>query len=171
MRNRDPAAMAMREYVPKSRGVTLDPFEFSMIFLRDEVEEKHEFTARPTMSWQDTRAIMPIIAGQGSDEAQIAQAVKVMDRLIRRVLANDDGTPEKWKPTVVDGHFTDPQGDHTPVNLLPAYEAFDAGSSRRRWVHLMENDDEITIDVEQVIDLMRDLMEAAAARPTTRSAP
>jgi hypothetical protein len=163
--------MAVREYAPKSRGTTPEPFEFSMIFLRDGVEEKHEFIARPTVSWQDTRAVMPVLAGQGSDGAQIAVGIKVMDRLIRRVLANDDGTPEKWKPVVVDGHFTDPQGDHTPVELLPAYEAFDAGSSRRRWVHLMENDDDITVDLEQITDLLKDLMEAATARPTTRSTP
>jgi len=163
--------MTLREYAPKSRGTTPEPFEFSMIFMRDGVEERHEFTARPTMAWQDTRAIMPIIAGQGSDEAQVAQAVKVMDRLIRRALANDDGTPEKWSAAVVDGHFTDPQGDHTPAVLLPAYKAFDAGSSRRRWIYLMESDDDISVDADQIIELMKDMLEAAAARPTTRSAP
>jgi hypothetical protein len=98
-------------------------------------------------------------------------AVKVVDRLIRRSLANNDGTPEKWEPDIVDGHFTAPNGDHTPEELLPGFMAFDAGSSRRRWVQLLDHDDDITVDPEQIIELMADLLEAASdSRPTTRSA-
>jgi hypothetical protein len=94
-----------------------------------------------------------------------------VDRLIGRSLDNTDGTPEKWKPTVVDRHFTAPNGDHTPAELLAGFESFDAGSSRRRWVHLMEVDDDITVEPDQIVELMADLLEAAANRPTTRSSP
>lgn len=152
-----------------------------MIFVRDGVEERHEFEARPHMGWQDMAGMMPLIAGprRGQNEdLMAARAVQVIDRLVRRTLANDDGTPEKWRPNVYtddgDGrqYFNDPQGNKTPVDLLPGVEAFDAGSSRRRWVHLMEDDDEVTIEMDQMVSLMEDLITAAShERPTQRSEP
>lgn len=141
-----------------------------MVFIRDGVEERHEFTAHPTMGWQDVRGLMPLMGGEG-DQTLSQGAIRVVDRLIGRSLDNTDGTPEKWKPRVVDGHFTAPNGDHTPVELLPGFEAFEAGSSRRRWVHLMEVDDDVTVEPMQIVELMADLVEVAANRPTTRSAP
>lgn len=162
--------MAVKEYAPQNRGAEPPPpHDFAMIFIRDGVEERHEFSACPTMSWQDIRGLVPV-AGSGAAGSETA-AVRVSDRLIRRALRNDDGTPEKWVPVITDGHFTDPNGDHTPVNLLPAYQAFDAGSSRRRWVYLMEEDDDVTVEAEQILTLVSDLVEAAAVRPTSRSAP
>jgi hypothetical protein len=158
-------------YAPRNRGSAPPEFPFSMIFIRDGVEEAHEFNATPTMGWQDLRGLVPLMVGNSNDEAMGAHAIRVIDSLVRRVLRNDDGTPEKWRPTIVDGHFTAPNGDHTPVDLLPAIEAFDAGSSRRRWMHLMENDDEVTIELEQMVSLMEDLIGAVAERPTQRSAP
>lgn len=141
-----------------------------MIFVRDGVEERHEFAAVPTLGWQDVRGLMPLIGGKLDNEELSEHAIRVVDRLIRRALRNDDGTPEKWRPNTVGGYFTDPQGDHTPEELLPAYEAFESGSSRRRWTHLMENDDDVTVEAEQIMDLMADLMETTAERPTQRSA-
>lgn len=160
---------AVKEYVPHIRGADAPVHNFIMIFLRDGVEERHEFTARPAMGWQDVRGLVPLLGG--TDTGLSEHAVRVIEKLIRRVLTNGDGTPERWTPTVVDGHFTDPNGDHTPVELLPGYEAFEAGSSRRRWVHLMENDDDITVEPDQIVELLNDLVEAASARPTRRSAP
>lgn len=164
--------MALKVYAPKSRGKEPVEVPFGLIFIRDGIEETHEFIARPTMGWENVRGLVPLMGGQATDETMSKQAIKVIDRLIRRVLINNDGTPEKWAPTVVDGHFTAPNGDHTPQELLPGFEVFEAGSSRRRWVHLMEYDDDITVEPEQIIDLMTDLLEAASSdRPTTRSAP
>lgn len=160
----------MKEYAPRSRGTPPPEVPFVMIFLRDGVEEKHEFTACPTMSWQDYRRLVPLLRGTDNDVVT-PETIEMIDRLIRRALRNDDGTPEKWTPSVVDGHFTAPNGDHMPLSLLPGLVAFDAGSSRRRWVHLMQDDDEVTIEPEQISELMIDLIEAAAARPTTRSVP
>lgn len=162
-------ATAPKIYAPKVRGADAPTVDFGVVYLRDGVEETHEFTARPRMGWQDLRGLVPLMGGQ-ADDGLTGQAISTIDRLIRRVLVNDDGTPEKWVPHIVDEHFTAPNGDHTPVALLPAIEAFEAGSSRRRWVHLMERDDEVTIEAEQVAELLTDLVGVTAARPT-RSAP
>jgi hypothetical protein len=164
---------AAKVYAPRNRGTTPPEFSFTMIFVRDGVEEPHEFTARPTMGWQDMRGLVPLLGGQSKDMDQelAGHAVRVIDRLVRRALRNDDGTPEKWHPTVVDGHFTAPNGDHTPESLLSGFEAFEAGSSRRRWVHLMEEDDEVTIELDQMVALMEDVIAAVGDRPTTKSEP
>lgn len=163
--------MALEEFAPTRRGEPAPVFDFCMIFLRDGVEEAHEFSARPTMGWGDITGFAPLMFGGGKDDVLSIRALSAVDRLIRRALRNDDGTPEKWEPYIVDGHFTDPQGDHTPEELLPAYLAYDAGSSRRRWVHLMDTDDELTIEPEQVMALFNRLMAVASERPTRRSAP
>lgn len=163
--------MTLKEYAPKTRGEPPPEVPFAMVFIRDGVEERHEFVAHPTMGWQDVRGLIPLMGGKASDDALSQAAVRVVDRLIGRSLDNTDGTPEKWRPKVVDGHFTAPNGDHTPVEVLSGFESFDAGSSRRRWVHLMEVDDDITVEPDQIVELMADLLEAAANRPTTRSAP
>lgn len=168
---RDPAPVTMKEYVPKTRGTPPPEVPFAVIFIRDGVEERHEFVAHPTMGWQDVRGLIPLMGGNADNQALSQAAIRVVDRLIGRSLDNRDGTPEKWTATVVDGYFTAPNGDHTPAELLPGFESFDAGSSRRRWVHLMEVDDDITVEPDQIVELMADLLAAAANRPTTRSAP
>lgn len=168
---RDAALVTLKEYAPTTRGEQPPEVPFAMIFIRDGVEERHEFVANPTMGWQDVRGLIPLMGGKADDQALSQAAIRVVDRLIGRSLDNTDGTPEKWRPNVVDGFFTAPNGDHTAVELLPGFESFDAGSSRRRWVHLMEKDDDITVEPDQIVALMADLLEVAANRPTTRSAP
>lgn len=179
--------MAAKVYAPRKRGTTPKPHEFGMIFIRDGVEETHEFTAWPGMGWQDVRGLVPLLGGKRDDEVLTQAAVRVIDRLIRRSLDNRDGTPEKWEPVPIPApgappgdddddppktHFTAPNGDHVPLELVEGYLAFDAGSSRRRWVKLLDEDDDITVDPNQIIDLMADLLQAASDnRPTTRSAP
>jgi hypothetical protein len=177
--------MAAKVYAPRKRGEKPKPHEFGMIFIRDGVEETHEFVAWPGMGWQDVRGLIPLLGGKKDDDVLTQAAVRVIDRLIRRSLDNRDGTPEKWEPVpipppgsdpddpdVVKSHFTAPNGDHVPMDLVEGYLAFDAGSSRRRWVKLLDEDDDITVDPDQIIQLMADLLEAASNnRPTTRSAP
>lgn len=164
--------MALKEYAPASRGTPTPEHEFAMVFLRDGTEERHEFAARPRMGWQDVQGLMPLLAATSPDGKGVdPRALRSVDRLIRRALVNDDGTPEKWAPAIVDGHFSDPNGDHAPQELLPAYEAFDAGSSRRRWAYLMDVDDELTVEPEQIMQLMSDLIEVASDRPLSRSEP
>ncbi|MGH3921346.1 MAG: hypothetical protein ACRDTT_00425 [Pseudonocardiaceae bacterium] len=138
-----------------------------MIFVRDDADEHHEFVARPRMGWQDVKGLYPLMGGSDRDDGLVQKALGPIDRLIRRSLRNDDGTPEKWVPNVVHDEdrtwFTDPNGDHIEGDnveeLLPAYLAFDSGSSRRRWVHLMEHDDDVTIEPGQIMDLLSDLTE------------
>lgn len=159
----DDDPMPAKVYAPRQSGSEAPIHEFTMIFVRDGVDEHHSFEARPRMGWEDVKGLVPLMGG-GKDDDLIRRALAPIDRLIRRSLRNDDGTPEKWVPNVVsDGEnppwFTDPIGDHVEEELLPAYLAFDAGSSRRRWVALMDHDDDVTVEPEQIMDLLQDLTE------------
>lgn len=164
-------------YAPKRSGSEAPIHEFTMIFVRDGVDEHHDFEARPSLGWADVKGLVPLLGGTKDDDL-IRRALGPIDRLIRRCLRNDDGTPERWEPRTVepDGEdgkvwFTAPNGDHTDADLLPTFTTFSAGSSRRRWVHLMERDDDLTVEPEQVMALMQDLMGVATGgRPTKRSA-
>ncbi len=165
--------MTKKRYAPKSSGTSAPVHEFEVVFLRDGVEETHEFAARPKFGWKETAGaigLMGLMDGK-TGPGELGHAVRYLDGILRRSLVNDDGTPEKWAATVVDGHFTDPAGDHVPEELLALVEAFDAGSSRRRWVHLMTHDDDVTIEQAQLMELFTDLMAVAADRPTGRLEP
>jgi hypothetical protein len=158
--------MAIKVYEPADDpGEPAAQHEFALIFKRDGVRERHEFLAEPQYDWKNLRSLLYLMDSRRGDQFD-PRAFTQIDRLVRRALVNTDGTPEKWKAKVVsnDGEepwFTDPNGDHAPAEMLPVYEAFGQGSSRRRWAYLMDEDDEVTVDFKQVIDLMQDLMEVA----------
>ena len=163
--------MPKDRFSPTRGGTPAPTYEFEVVFLRDDVQEIHEFTARPNYGWKEIRGavgLMGLVDGK-TDHGEVGHAIRYLDGTIRRAMVNDDGTPEKWTPTIVDGHFTDPSGDHVPVELLSLVEAFDAGSSRRRWMHLMNHDDDVSIERDQLIELVNKLMGVAADRPTERS--
>ena len=163
--------MTKKRYGPKNSGAPAPVHEFEFVFLRDGVEEVHEFTARPVFGWKEVTGAVGLmgLADGRTEHGELRHAIRYLDNIVRRSLVNDDGTPEKWTPNVVDGHFTDPSGGHAPVELLPLVEAFDAGSSRRRWVHLMTHDDDVIIERDQLMELYNDLMAVAGVRPTERS--
>lgn len=151
---------AAKHFAPKRDAKPAPTVEFSIAFVRDGVEEIHEFAARPRPSAGD---IIGVIEHQDNTNGRV---VPYFARMIRRALRNDDGTPEKWRPVIHEGHFNDPAGNRTPVAELPKFLTFEAGSSRRRWVHLMEYDDDITVEIELLDEVFQYLMEEAAGRPT-----
>jgi hypothetical protein len=161
--------MAATVYAPTHRGdEEPEIHEFGMIFLRGRREEIHHFSAYIGLGWQDLQKLTPLISGKGD---LTGASIDALDRVIRRGLRDDDGTPIGWTASIADGEFTDPNGDTAPAELLPAYEAFDAWSSKRRWLYLMDEDDDLTIEPEQILALVNDLIRVAGNRPTRRSAP
>lgn len=137
--------------------------DFSIEFVRDGVAENHEFSASPRTTYGD---ILGLIKNQ-DDESGLA--LRYLDRMIRRALIDTDGTPAKFRPNVEDGHFTDPTGNRTAATELPKVVTFEAGSSRRRWIQLMEKDDDVEVEIEQIAEVFEYLAQEASTRPTTRS--
>jgi hypothetical protein len=153
---------AKKHFGPKRNVAQAPTVEFSIGFVRDGVEETHEFTARPRMSYADTVGLVKNQKGP--------LALPFLDRMVRRSLIDDDGTPVKWEPEPVDGKITAPDGTEVDIADTVNYQAFEAGSSRRRWVHLMETDDDVEIELEQIMQVFEYLVsEAAEGRPTSRS--
>jgi len=156
---------------------------FSIDFARNSVRELHEFKAIPRTSYGD---MIGIVKNQNDDPGK---ALAYLDRMIRRLLVDTDGVPELWAPTIqeeqikVDSkkqttaptelvrerYFLDPDGNRQPESALPKFEAFEAGSSRRRWAHLLWVDDDVEIELSQVTDLFEWLASEAAGRPTRPS--
>lgn len=161
----------MKHFATTQEAELPDPVPFSVDFVREiadedtgthrRIVEVHEFTARPTMAYGD-------VLGLAANE-ESPRALAFLDRIIRRALLNDDGTPAGWKPYIHENHFSDPiTGNHTHVDELPNVETFEAGSSRRRWAHLIGADD-VSVEMKQVSAVLEYLSEEAAGRPTSRS--
>jgi hypothetical protein len=160
-----PAKPVVKHFASSKDPEPAPEVAFSVEFVRDGVSETHEFNARPRLGFADT---VGMVRSQ-SDESEI---LPVLDRMLRRVLVNDDGTPARWKPEFDGGKFIAPDGNLHPSKDLAKYVAFEAGSSRRRWVELMDRDDEVEVEIEQIVGVFEYLTsEAADARPTKRSSP
>jgi len=153
---------AKKHFGPKRDVAQAPTVEFSVGFVRNGVEEIHEFAARPRFTYGDTVGIVKNQDG--------ALALPFLDRMIRRCLADDDGTSLRWEPYVRDGQLEAPDGKLVDPADAATYTAFEAGSSRRRWAHLMEADDDVEADLEQIVGVFEYLAgEAAGGRPTSRS--
>lgn len=166
------------------RTPTAERVPFTFVVHRDGEEESHDFQAVPVTDTASLSALM--INAQRKPE----EAMAGMLRMIGKMLDNKDGTPANWAPVQLppppsdspvwpDG---DPEGEGAPVRkfrgpdgaLYPMHEAerfsaFEAGSSRRRWRYLMEQDDEVIVDSEALAELFEWLVGLAANRPTRPS--
>lgn len=135
--------------------------QHTVLFSRDGEVEEHVFNARPEMSYKRMQDIVRARrSGDGVD------ALAIFERMIRPSMIDTDGTPAKWKPEIEDGMFVDPHGDERPVSELADMTAFEAGSSRRRWIYLIDVDDELDVKLPEIEKLYEALVEASAARPT-----
>lgn len=67
-----------------------------------------------------------------------------------------------------DMQFAGPDGQPHPWGDLDKFTAFAAGSSRRRWTALMEDDDDIYVDPDVLAGVFKHVVSLAAGRPTQR---
>lgn len=139
------------------------PTEFTVEFERDGDPEPHTFQARPRFTFKRMNE-----AAKASRDGGAA-AVLRFEKMIRPSLLDNDGTPAKWTPVVEDGEFEDPSGEMRDIADLPGFLEADAGSSKRRWAHLMDDDDDLEISIEEIVKVYELLVTAATDRPTRRS--
>lgn len=144
-------------------------FTFELEGLRFDEEEVHEFTA--------TRKVDTMLAGRfmSLPESEHGRVLRIIILLIGKTLDNKDGTPVQWAPVAAprpknagesyEPKFRGPDGKLHPMAEADKFTDFNAGSSRRRWDALV-NDDDFTVDIETLGDLVRDLIEVSAGRPT-----
>jgi hypothetical protein len=114
-----------------------------------------------------------MLAGAVND----ATALPSMIRLIGQYMVNHDGVSATWeykplapKPDEPEiSRFRAPNGKFLPVEKAEQFTDPAKGSSRRRWLHLMNVDEDAEIQQETITDLLKYLTEVAANRPTPAS--
>lgn len=150
------------------------PVPFELEVWRDGKSEIHEFVARPQA---DAGATL-MFTSSGDDGERKAQAVF---RMMSRMLRNDDGVPAQWvpEPLAKPGNaganwqpkFRAPDGKLYTMDKTAQFTDPAKGSSRRRWDHMMFEDDGVTVDIEVIGSILEDLVEVAAGIPTVGSSP
>lgn len=142
---------------------------------------KHDFMGRPDPSAGDFHRFA-LAAKEGGGELLI-----VLADILPRLVANDDGVPAQWtyrelpstavlptdQRTILgafdeepEPRFRGPDGQIYPATERKQFEEFNAGSSRRRLYNLMFEDRNAKVETQVVGDIMKDLFQAAAGRPT-----
>lgn len=206
-------------------------WEFGLEFYRGNTPVVHEFKAYPAM---DAGGLSYTLSATHKPE----RAIEGIVRSIRKMLADDDGTPADYRPrryepsaeppededegTYQERHGTEstngmsdvgdmPEGwqdsaragwqdnpdaqaaglvtlelenqddseedegrfvgpDNEPITAeqVPEVMRFESGSSRRRFAYLMDEDESLTLDLEQLQTVYKKLLAQVAERPTRR---
>jgi hypothetical protein len=206
----------------KTRKTKRQPYEFALEFFRDDTPEVHQFKAYPQM---DAGSLTYTLSATHKRE----RALEGMVRSIRKMLADDDGTPIGYRPrryvplldveaereeqdsdapapsgdlpegwelaakagwkenpiaqaaergdlpaddedyeSDTEGLYLGPDGEPHDAEFIQKSMTFEAGSSRRRFAYLMDEDEELTLEVDQLEMAYKRLVGKAAARPTPR---
>jgi hypothetical protein len=155
------------------------PYEFELMASLDDEDEVHQFSAVR----QVDRLLAARFTGFVPEEAH--KEVDLLVKLISKVLDDKDGTPATWVPVQLPpqspGHagefidagppkFQGPDGELYEMEHAEKFAAFEAGSSRRRFLALC-GDQERTVPGESLGQLVRDLIQVSAGRPTGASSP
>jgi hypothetical protein len=163
----------MPSFGPKGRPArtpVLEDFDFTI--LRDDEPETHHFQARVV---SDVATLMVTLT---NTEKHPERSMSGLMLMIAKMLYNKDGVPARWTPEPLPAPEDDPDAEpmiRDPLNgeLIPAsaeninrLTAFEAGSSRRRWLYLMNEDDEAIVQQDDLMELFRWLVGLAAKRPT-----
>lgn len=176
----------------KSRQKTRPSYEFGLEFYRGNDPEVHEFKAYPQV---DAGSLSYTLSATRKPE----RAVEGLVRSIRKMLADDDGTPanytpKRYQPDVPpesqdddlteddaapdppdefeeldeDTLYVGPHGE--PLDAETAREAMrvEHGSSLRRFSYLMDEDEDLTLELDQLQTAYQRLLGKAANRPTRR---
>lgn len=174
-------------------------YEFGLEFYRGETPEDHFFKAYPSV---DVGSLSYVLSATSHPE----RAIEGMVRSIRKMLADDDGTPLAYEPkryvppkpdqepvfgehldasTLPDSGdedpdlddvdlddeyalFVGPDGEPHEAEYIQKAMEFESGSSLRRFVHLMDRDDQLTLQLDQLQKAYQKMVGRAAGRPTRR---
>jgi len=172
LNDRRPIMSGKRYHTRNPSQIPPEPFELEV--WRNGKSEIHEFVARPQA---DAGATL-MFTTSGEDGERKAQAVF---RMMSRMLRDDDGVPAQWVPEPLpkpgnaganwQPKFRGPDGKLYTMDKAPQFTEPAKGSSRRRWDHMMFEDDGVTVDIEVIGEILEDLVAVAAERPTVGSSP
>lgn len=159
---------------PEQAQQLTESYEFRIAGLRNDEAETHTLVA---VRKPDT---MMAIRFMNMGEDQGAELGRLCVKLIGKTLDNSDGVPAQWEPNALDkprnaGPDWEPKfrapsapigdGKLHPMSQAVKYEDFAKGSSRRRWEALLADND-FTVDIEVLVELVKDMVELTAGTPT-----
>lgn len=181
-------------YAPK--GLDAEPVEFTFYVLRDDEPEAHVFKARPQAHAGDLlRLLHADDSEEGGERAFRALVSTIAKSMINKDGVPAQWRPDELPRPA--RRIVPPQEDHVgwPADVAvaepdddaePSYRGPDgviyplsdakqlarftdpeAGSSRRRWLYLMNDDDGATVTLDAMLELAKDLISSAAGRPTS----
>jgi hypothetical protein len=167
-------------------------YPFSITVMRDDEPEVHHFLAAPRTNMF---ALARLIRVQ--DDADL-KVIDNTIRLLSSMLDNKDGVPNKWKPEPLPDQataptddaegsrflqqiaeeedprppvqkFRGPDGKIYPMDQAEKFLHHTNGSSRRRWRELIEEDDDVTVEFEDLKNLMEWMVSIAGKGHTPAS--
>ena len=168
----------MRKFGPPARKAPVPREEFEFEFTRDDEPEIHTFRARAVT---DTATLVMMLSNV---RRHPEEAMGGVVRMVGKMMDNKDGTPTGWSPTPwqspalaedevaeepTEALFAGPDGDPITQAEVDKLLKFDSGSSRRRWLYLLQEDDEVIVDAAALTKLFEWLVGLAAGRPTQPS--
>lgn len=146
--------------VPKYNRI---PFELA--YFRDEAIETQRFQLldRPI----DIGAANRLLAHTTGDDSQ---SLAALINLITKYMDDKDGTGARWAPLELPSkksedppvkRFRGPDGKIHAWEKAEDFLKHEAGSSRRRWIHLMLVDDDASVEEGALVKLLEFLVEVA----------
>jgi len=191
----------IRSKTRKQTGPAVQPYTFALEFMRGKNPEVHQFTAYPVL---DAGSLNYTLSAAQHAE----RAIQGMVRTIRKMLADDDGTPKDYQPARYTppepdvepewhGHLPEgangndtrrdltpdppddfdeseddllvgPDGEPHDREYISKAMEFESGSSRRRFAYLMDEDEDLTLQADQLETVWKRLVGKAGGRPTRR---
>jgi hypothetical protein len=107
------------------------------------------------------------------------QILMTVMRMIRKMMIDSDGVSVRWNfgDSILEAKkkgedpsaFRGPDGkiyDLTDTEAIEKFQKIENGSSRRRWHHLMEEDDDLSIEVDDLMEILDWSIAEASNRPT-----
>jgi hypothetical protein len=119
-----------------------------------------------------------LMAAQRNDAGAAAEAYY---RTIAKMVDNSDGIPANWEPKALDQDEDDERpamfrvpwgpdkGSLIPMENAPAYLDSEVHSSRRRWLYLMEKDDDAVVEFSDLTELFEWLIAQSTGKASGAS--
>lgn len=128
----------------------------------------HHLIGRPDPSSGDFARFTKAAAAGG------AEIVDALMAILPRMIDNSDGVSATWEyreldpaPGEEEPRFYGPDGQLHPVSDREKFDAFEVGSSRRRLYHLLFEDPDARVQIQTVVEIMKDLFAEGSGRPTS----
>jgi hypothetical protein len=167
----------MKHFGAKKGDAPLRSVPFTFGVLRGDEIDVYNFTA--LLGKVDAGGLITALRAAESDDG--GKAASAYYRTISRVIDNRDGIPYGWKPEALEKASDDdrpdvfrvPYGPHKgelmPMEEAPEYLKSEVHSSRRRWLYLMEEDEDAIVDFEDLNKIFEWIIAEASGKASAVS--